>query len=58
MVRRYELTDGQWGLVKEALPENGRRGGQWRDHRTVLNGVLWALHTGAQWREVPDRCGP
>lgn len=23
----------------------------------TLNGVLWVLHTGAQWREVPERYG-
>ena len=57
-MRRYELTDGQWESVEPALPKNGRRGGQWRDHRAVLNGILWALHTGAQRREVPDRYGP
>jgi len=23
----------------------------------VLNGILWILHTGAQWRELPERYG-
>jgi transposase len=36
---------------------NGRRGGQWNDHRATLNGILWVLHTGAQWRELPERYG-
>jgi transposase len=24
----------------------------------VLNGVLWILHTGAQWRELPSKYPP
>ncbi|QDT14617.1 transposase [Alienimonas californiensis] len=30
-MRRFKPTDGQWGLVREALPENGWRGGQLRE---------------------------
>ena len=56
-VRRYELTEEQFDLVCDLLPVNGRRGGQWKDHRTVLNGIFWILHTGAQWRELPERYG-
>ena len=57
MVRRYELTDPQFALIEDLLPANGRRGGQWNDHRTTLNGIFWLLHTGAQWRELPERYG-
>jgi transposase len=32
-------------------------GGQWRDHRTVINGILWKLRTGASWRDLPERYG-
>jgi transposase len=56
-MRRYELTDGQFALVEDLLPANCRRGGQWNDHRTTLNGILWVLHTGAQWRELSERYG-
>src|SRR5687768_5778958 len=57
MVRRYELSDEAFTLLTDLLPTNGRRGGQWKDHRTVLNGIFWMLHTGAQWRELPERYG-
>jgi transposase len=40
------------------LPENGRRGQQWKDHRKVINGILWKLRTGAPWRDLPPRYGP
>jgi transposase len=36
------------------LPENGRRGQQWKDHRKVINGILWKLRTGAPWRDLPS----
>ena len=57
MVRHYELTDPQFALIEDLLPKNGKRGGQWNDHRTTLDGIFWLLHTGAQWREVPERYG-
>ena len=57
MSRRYELSEEQYGSIADLLPPNGRRGGQWNDHRTVLNGIFWILHTGAQWRELPERYG-
>lgn len=54
---RFDLTEAQWKLLEPHLPRSGR-GGQWRDHRRVLNGVLWAVRTGAPWRDVPARYGP
>ena len=57
MVRRYEMTDKQFGEIEELLPARGKRGGRWNDHRVTLNGIFWWLHTGAQWREVPVRYG-
>jgi transposase len=57
VVRRSELTDGTWERIVPLLPENGRRGKQWKDHRTVVNGILWKLRTGAPWRDLPERYG-
>lgn len=34
------------------------RGRPWHDTRAVLNGVLWVLGTGAQWREMPEKYPP
>ena len=58
MARRYELSDRSFALVEDLLPPNGRRGGQWKCHRTMLNGIFWILYTGAHWRELPERYGP
>ncbi len=58
MVGRGELTDAAWAELEPLLPPNGRRGQQWRDHRQVVNGILWKLRTGAPWRDLPERYGP
>lgn len=58
MVGRGELTDRAWTRIAPFLPQNGERGGQWRDHRTVVNGILGKLRTGAPWRDLPERYGP
>ena len=58
MVGRGELTDKAWEHMVALLPENGRRGQQWKDHRTVINGILWKLRTGTPWRDLPERYGP
>ena len=56
--RRHELSDDEWALLAPLLPPPQTRGRYYRDHRTVLNGMLWVLHTGAPWRDLPERYGP
>jgi len=34
-----------------------RRGGRWREHRRIVNGVFWRARTGAPWRDLPDEYG-
>src|SRR3712207_244166 len=48
-----KLADEQWARLKPLLPENGHRGGQWREHRTVVEAILWVLVNGASWRDLP-----
>ncbi|MFF0013123.1 transposase [Streptomyces sp. NPDC005374] len=50
MVRRHELTDAQWRKIEPFLPGNGRPGGQWADHRKVVNGMLFRARTGVPWK--------
>ena len=56
----YELTDEQWKRIQPLLPpENtGKKGRPRKDDRTMLNGMLWMNHSGAQWRQLPERYGP
>lgn len=56
-MHRYELTDEQWQSIADHFPANGRRGGQWTDHRTAVHGILWILGSGAPWRDLPERYG-
>ncbi len=52
------MTDAAWGRIEPLLPQVDGRGRPWRDHRQVVNGVLWRLRTGAPWRDLPERYGP
>jgi len=61
MRRRSELNPRLWGWIEPLLPHpthHGGRGHPWNDHDTLLNGILGVLHSGAPWRDVPDRSGP
>lgn len=58
MVGRGEIADAAWARLAPLLPPNGKRGGQWPDHRPIINGLLWKLRTGAPWRDLPERYGP
>lgn len=40
MVERGEIADKAWERIASLLPQNGERGGQWRDHCTVVIGIL------------------
>jgi len=55
-MKRHELTDEQWALVEPLVPLSTARPS--RDRRTLLNGLFWILHTGAPWRDLPERFGP
>jgi transposase len=54
-----DLTDAEWALVEPHIPP-ARRGGRKRtvDIRAVLQGVLYVLETGCQWRHLPKDFPP
>ena len=57
--RRHELTDEQWERLEPLLPpQKPKTGRPNKDHRTIINGILWILRTGAPWRDLPERYGP
>jgi transposase len=59
MNRRFEVTDDEWERLAPLLPAmTPRRGGRWRDHRQVLNGILFRVRSGVPWRDLPERYGP
>lgn len=55
---RGDLTNAEWDRLVLFLPPGGARGGRWSDHRRVINGVLYRVRTGVQWRDLPERFGP
>lgn len=57
---RYELTDQEWERIAPLLPptHTGKRGHPWREHRSILNAILWILRTGAPWADLPERYPP
>jgi transposase len=59
MSRRHELTDAQWAKLEPLLPpQRAATGRPAKDHRTLVNAMLWRLKTGAPWRDLPERYGP
>lgn len=62
MARREELQDAQWAIIQPLLPKHTPRpdgkGRPRRSDRSVLNGILWILRTGARWCDIPDRFPP
>ena len=58
-VRRHELSDAEWERLAPLLPpERPKVGRPNKAHRSVVNGILWKLRTGAPWRDLPERYGP
>ena len=55
---RGDLTDQQWQQLQPLLPPpQPTTGRPAKDHRTIINGILWVLRTGAPWRDLPERYG-
>lgn len=55
---RGDLSDAQWRQLQPLLPpQKSWTGKPAKDHRKVMNGILWVLRTGAPWRDLPRRYG-
>ena len=54
-----DLTDAEWAHVEPLIPP-ARRGGNRRhvDVREVVNGLMYVLSTGCQWRAIPKDLPP
>lgn len=48
-----DLTDEEWALIEPHLPPRRKV-----DRREVLNGILYVLSTGCQWRALPKDLPP
>src|SRR5258705_9313585 len=54
-----DLTDDEWAHVAPLI-EPAKRGGNRRhvDVREVMNGIMYVLSTGCQWRAIPKELPP
>ena len=56
-----DLTDEQWALIEPFLPRSKsgtRRGGRPPgDRRVIVNGILYLVRSGCQWRMLPQEFG-
>lgn len=49
-----DLTDAEWALVEPLIPPAKRGGGKRTvNMREVVNGLMYVLSTGCQWRAIP-----
>ena len=53
------LTAALWAQLGPLLPpQKPRTGRPALDHRRIVEGMLWVMHTGAPWRAIPTTYGP
>src|SRR5512144_1640652 len=54
-----DLTDAEWQHIEPLIPPAKRGGGKRRANmREVVNGVMYILSTGCQWRYIPKDLPP
>ena len=59
MSRDAVLSDAQWARIAPLMPSSqGRKSRPFRDHRQVLEGIVYRFRTGVAWRDLPERFGP
>ncbi len=59
MTRTAVLAEADWERLEPLLPSSdGVRGRPFRDHRQVLEGIVFRYRTGCAWRDLPAEFGP
>src|SRR5271170_1532423 len=54
-----DLTNDEWAYIEPLIPPAKPGGGKRRtDMRAVMNGVMYLLSTGCQWRYIPKDFPP
>ena len=55
----HDLTDAEWVEIESLIPP-ARRGGNKRtvNVREIVNGLMYILGTGCQWRDIPKDLPP
>jgi transposase len=50
------LTDNAWAAIKKILRDSGRVYNKY-EHRDTVEGILYRMRTGIQWRDLPPEFG-
>jgi transposase len=59
MTRTEVLSDAEWSRIEPLLPSSaGRPGRPFRDHRQVVEGIIYRYRAGISWRDLPKEFGP
>jgi transposase len=59
MSRDAVLSDAQWARIAPLMPSSqGKKSRPFRDHRQVVEGIIFRFRTGIAWRDLPERFGP
>jgi transposase len=59
MSRTAVLSDADWARIEPLLPSSdGCVGRPVRDHRQVVEGIVYRYRTGIAWRDLPREFGP
>ena len=55
MSRERVLSDADWERIAPLMPStDGVKSRPFRDHRQVVEGVIYRFRTGIAWRDLPD----
>jgi transposase len=57
-MERHALTDREWKVLAPLLPRRAGTGRPPKEHRAIIDALLWLAKTGAPWRDLPERFGP
>lgn len=54
-----DVTDAEWELIAPLIPPARRGGGKRKVNlREIVNGLMYVLSTGCQWRAIPKDLPP
>ena len=56
---RHNLTDSEWNAIRRFLPleRSGKVRHPWKPPQPIIDGILFVLHTGSQWKDPPSEFG-
>jgi transposase len=59
MTRTEAVDDAAWARIAPLMPSSdGKRGRRFRDHRQVVEGIIYRYRCGISWRDLPVEFGP